>query len=97
IFEHRELEDIINEAKKPDFKGLQCSISELNKIDPFKPGRLIVLGGRPAHGKTNTSLSWMNDFCSQGYSVLYFSLEMTDVELMRRIGLSTKYDTIRNW
>jgi len=97
IFEHRELVDIIHDAQKPDFKGLQCSLSELNKIDPFKPGRLIVLAGRPAHGKTNTSLSWMNDFCSQGFSVLYFSLEMTDVELMRRIGQGAKYEDVSNW
>ena len=97
IYEHRDLLDIIEDAEKKESTGLMCSLSDLNKIDPFKPGRLIVLGGRPSHGKTNTSISWMIDFCKQGKKILYFSLEMTDVELVRRMGMSHSYEDISCW
>jgi len=97
IFENRDLVDIIEDAEKKDRRGLQTNLTDLNKLDPFKPGRLIVLGGRPSHGKTNTSLSWLVDFCKQNYWVLYFSLEMTDVELMRRLGMSNDYGDISAW
>lgn len=94
---HRDLVSIIEDAEKPESPGLKTKPTELNKIDPFKPGRIIFVGGRPSHGKTMAVLSWCKDFCEQGKRVGFFTLEMSDTELVRRLGKSTDYGEMSTW
>ena len=51
----------------------------------FQPGQLIILGARPAMGKTAMMLHFAVSMARSGKSVVIFSLEMTRVALTNRI------------
>jgi len=95
--EGRDLISIIDDAYKPEAPGISTRITKLNKIDPLKPGRLIIVGGRPSHGKTQFAMDIARTTCEQGKSVLVFSLEMIDTELVRRYMKSSPVDEIGMW
>ena len=97
VSETLSLVDMIIEAEKPDKDGLMCSLTELNKLNQFKPGHLVVIGGRPSHGKTLLALSLTRDFCMQGKKVIFFSLEMMYKELIKRLMMSTDPGDISKW
>lgn len=48
----------------------------------WRRGRFYVLAGRPGMGKSTTALSLLVHTAKQGAGVLFFSLEMTNAELM---------------
>lgn len=52
----------------------------------LKPGQMVVIGGRPSHGKTALGLNFV-DYAAVncGLSVGVFSLEMTKEELFKRL------------
>ena len=52
------------------------------------PGELIIVAARPAQGKTNFALNLASNVINQGKSVLFFSLEMTTIELNGRLCAS---------
>jgi replicative DNA helicase len=93
----RDLVDIILEAEQPEPPGMFTKITQLNRIDSFKPGRLLILGSRPSHGKTLLAMDLVRTFCEQGKKALVFSMEMTDIELVRRLMKNTNPGTISNW
>lgn len=95
--QHRPLVDIIEDALKKEERGLACKIQDLINIDPFKPARLIMIGGRPSHGKTLFVGSLCKDFCEQNKKGVFFTLEMTDKELIRRLLKSTDPGDISTW
>src|SRR5690606_4520559 len=47
----------------------------------FAPGQLVVIAGRPGHGKTTIALDIMRHAAKKGKRVLFHSLEMTRDEL----------------
>lgn len=47
----------------------------------FAPGQLVVIAGRPGHGKTTVALDIMRHAAKKGMRVLFHSLEMTRDEL----------------
>ena len=53
------------------------------------PGQLIVLAARPSVGKTAISLQMAKASAEAGFPTLFFSLEMTEMELGRRLLSST--------
>lgn len=68
------------------------SAEELGVPTPFqitlgtmRPGRLHVLAGYPADGKTAISLQFVRTAAEAGKRVDFFSIEMTAEELMERI------------
>ena len=51
-------------------------------IKGWRRGRFYVIAGRPGMGKSTTALSLLVHTAKQGAGVLFFSLEMTNAELM---------------
>lgn len=64
-------------------------MTKINKIDKsigsFMGGDYIALGGSTGTGKTSLALNIARQFCMQGKSVLYFSLEMPIEQLQNRV------------
>jgi replicative DNA helicase len=66
-----------------------------NRLNGFKDGDLIVVAGRPGMGKTTWALNIATNNILNGKTVLVFSLEMTNEQLIKKIissesGLSMK-------
>jgi KaiC/GvpD/RAD55 family RecA-like ATPase len=62
-------------------------LKELDKLlgGGFYPGELIYFGARPKMGKTTIALQIARHVASQGYGVLFVSLEMSPGALTRRM------------
>ena len=65
-----------------------------SRIRGFKPGDLIIIAGRPGMGKTTWALNIASNNIFAGKTVLVFSLEMTNEQLIKKIissesGIST--------
>jgi KaiC/GvpD/RAD55 family RecA-like ATPase len=56
-------------------------------VDGVSPGELIIVGGRPNHGKSVFGMSMLETAARNGYRSLMVSIEMSDVELARRAEL----------
>lgn len=66
--------------------GLSTGLKKFDDIvGGFLPGNLIVLAGRPGHGKTSLALQMAEHQARQGVRVGFVSLEMTAQELGFRI------------
>lgn len=61
------------------FGDLDSMISGLNRSD------LIIVGARPAMGKTSFALNLATNVAKRGSTVLFFSLEMTKEQLAERV------------
>lgn len=55
------------------------------RLSGLQPSALIVIGARPAMGKTAFALNMATHAAFQGHSVLYFSLEMSHLEITQRM------------
>jgi replicative DNA helicase len=66
-------------------KAISTGIKELDDITQgFAPKELIVLGGRPADGKTYTGLIVADSIVKKGTPAVFFSAEMSREELATR-------------
>jgi len=67
--------------------GLPTGFTDLDKImNPMQPGQLIVIGARPAVGKTSKALNIATHAAlTLGAKVGFFSMEMSDIELAVRM------------
>lgn len=59
----------------------------LDDIAPlaFKPGSLVILGGRPASGKTSFLMNVLENMAAQGHITGMFCLEMGEAEINLRL------------
>lgn len=63
-----------------------------NFIEPhFQKGKLTLIGGRPAVGKTAFAVSLAISMAERNQKVIYFSLEMNREQLVRRIMLQNRH------
>ncbi|MEO8101350.1 MAG: replicative DNA helicase [Betaproteobacteria bacterium] len=78
----------LDEATKGDVNiGVQTGFHQLDRLlNPLSPGQLIVVGARPAVGKTSFAVNvGMRVAMHDQRPVGMFSMEMTDIELAVRI------------
>lgn len=72
--------------RKTDVVGLDTGFHDLNKITQgFHRGDLIILAGRPGHGKTSLATNILtNGILKYGWRVGLFTIEMSAIEIMKR-------------
>lgn len=82
---HHELVPSYESGQAPH--GLTTGFSSLDSVlTGFYPGNLIILAARPAVGKTSLALAFaMNAAKETGGTVVIFSMEMSMMEVARRI------------
>lgn len=70
-----------------EIKGLSWPVewpSLSSTLGPLEPGTLTVVSARPSAGKTIFAMQLQRHLCQRGHSVLYISLELPVVRLIRR-------------
>lgn len=81
---------------KGTLRGLKTGFSELDKKTAgFQKGDLIIIGARPAMGKTTFAQNLAFNFASIGKGVLFFSMEMASSEIVDRMVSSIS--GVDNW
>lgn len=86
------LENLKFEIEHPnEIRGLPTGIKMLDQvIDGVKPGKIVLVGGRPAMGKTSLAINIAYNLSNYFYDndnnkcVLYFNLEMSNQIIARR-------------
>lgn len=69
--------------------GIQTGFNELDlMLDGFKPGELIVIGARPAMGKTAVTLNFGKNIAERTVGVSLFNYEMGTLQVGRRLFAS---------
>ena len=78
--------------KGEKYLGIETGFSDMdNTIDGIQNGKLYVLGGTPGAGKTSFVINIVNELLKRGKRVLFFSLEMSSLEIIAKI-LSLRCD-----
>ena len=92
----RDISDIVeetNEALQEQSNTIQFG---LGNLDNFAGGmtrkEITVLGGRPGHGKTTLMLNIVRGLIEQGYNVMLFNREMSNVETMKKLYVMESRD-----
>jgi len=86
----RDVLDVVkNELKNADLisqKLIKTGFDNIDRrINGFKDGDLIIVAGRPGMGKTTWALNIATNNILTGKTVLIFSLEMTNEQLVKKI------------
>lgn len=80
--------DLDEAAKSPNgITGIKTGFSSLDHVTAgLQRTDMIVLAGRPGHGKTTFSLNLAVNMCADSnYNVAFFSLEMTNKQLVKKV------------
>lgn len=84
-----ETEDIIDntiEVLKTGSNLIPYGIEQLdNAAGGMTRSEVTVVGGRPGHGKTTLVINIVKRLLEQGFRVMLFNREMTNVEMMKKI------------
>ena len=94
-----------DELIKPIFDEIDAAVNSkngitgvstgFNSLDGYTGGLqnsdMIVLAGRPGMGKTTFALNLAYNMCKNDKTVLFFSLEMNDIQLVKRIVSSLSF------
>lgn len=77
------LEKILSKDGPP--VGLQTGFTDIDELQGFRPGDMVVLAGRPSMGKTALALNMIERVVLGGKAVLLFSLEMPAEQIVMRM------------
>ncbi len=80
-------------------RNRQAPVTGLSSFDTvvggFEPGTVFTLAARPGGGKTDFAINLALRLAKRGARVLYFTLEMTNVQIMRRVAsYATKINSL---
>jgi replicative DNA helicase len=66
--------------------GIPSGLTDLdNETNGWEPGEMVILGARPAVGKTDAMIQWMLTSAGEGYQTAVFSLEMQKRSILKRV------------
>lgn len=84
------LGDVMDSIEAGPLAGVNTGYGHLDQIvGGMLPGNLVILAGRPAMGKSALAQNFVENVCKHGGTVAFFSLEMSNDDLMKRIISST--------
>lgn len=94
--EYTQIDPVINDAytmllkaseRSDGLSGISTGFTDLDKMTSgWQPSDLVILAARPAMGKTAFALSMAKNIAiDQGIPLAFFSLEMSNVQLMNRV------------
>ncbi|MBR4297844.1 MAG: replicative DNA helicase [Bacteroidaceae bacterium] len=94
--DYTQIDPVINDAytmlkkaasRSDGLSGISTGFRELDKMTSgWQPSDLVILAARPAMGKTAFALSMAKNIAiDQGIPLAFFSLEMSNVQLMNRV------------
>ncbi len=97
VFERLKKLGSADPQEKEKYIGIPTGFSYLDKVlgGGFHRSDFIVIGARPAMGKTSFALNVARNIAMRGRKVLFFSLEMSKEQLAQRI-ISTEARIISN-
>ena len=72
-------------ANRGQFSGIGIGFNGMNRHIMLESCDVMVVGARPAMGKTAFGISVICNLAQQGKRVVFFSLEMSKKQIMRRI------------
>lgn len=79
------VDDFLRRQKIGGGVEISSGVKELDRaIIGLRPGKMMVIAGRPAMGKTALSDTIRRAVCDQGYGAIQFSLEMDKEEILER-------------
>ncbi len=94
-FKPRNLKEIINDLNKesaeaiesgtPRNKGLSTGFRTIDQMFILRPQNVYCIAARPAMGKTSLALKIALNVAMAGFRVLFFSLEMSQEELLEKV------------
>lgn len=80
------LQDDIDRRARGEHVGVRTGICGIDAhIGSMEPGNLIIIAGRPSHGKSALACTIAINAAREGKRILWFTLEMDAVETARRI------------
>jgi len=80
------LNEIDIEKNTVGLLGVPTPLGKMNSdTRGWRHGELIIIAGRPGMGKTAFALDCARSACEYGKRVAYFSMEMKDTELVKRL------------
>ena len=80
--------DLVEMDRDPDSgaRGVETGFKRLDRdLLGLRPGQMIVVGARPAVGKTSFALNLAVNMASRGAHIAFFSLEMSKLEIGQRL------------
>ena len=80
------LQDDIDRRARGEHIGVETGIRGIDAhIGRMEPGNLVIVAGRPSHGKSALACTIAMNATKAGKKILWFTLEMNAVETARRI------------
>jgi replicative DNA helicase len=99
----KEIGPMINEAIETLKTGKNIIPFGYPQLDNIAGGmtrkEVTVIGGRPGHGKTTLAINIVNSLIVQGYRVMVFNREMSNIEMIKKFMImesrDLKYEDLR--